>query len=279
MTMNTADENFSVEFSGPALEGHEISAAALAQSLLALDRLARRAAEAAYGRDADVSVKVKGKPRPGSFIIDLIIQHPGEALASGAAAVTILMGVIALGKWALGKKVEKLGEEPDGTVSIRNEAGNLGNVNIKVVHIYNQSRTLGDLSRLTQALDREGVESIAFTAPHGARESISKAERSCFRREEGLVLSDNEALMELEITGARFNGSPNGWIFNEGEDGREFTAKVEDEDFLQAVRDNRILIGNGTSVLAVIRTVQKKQRRVLIERSIVEVLEVHSSRD
>ncbi|MBQ7738572.1 MAG: hypothetical protein IJT59_02820 [Desulfovibrionaceae bacterium] len=41
-------EAFSISFNGPAFDGHDIPAAALAQSLLALDGLSRRAAEAAY---------------------------------------------------------------------------------------------------------------------------------------------------------------------------------------------------------------------------------------
>ena len=69
----TVEEKFSIEFDGPAFERHEISASALAQSLLALDGLARRSAEAAYGKDAGIEIKVKGDFRPGSFIVDMLI--------------------------------------------------------------------------------------------------------------------------------------------------------------------------------------------------------------
>lgn len=271
--LNMVDESFSIEFSGPALHSHEISASALAQSLLALDGLAHRAAEAAYGHDANISIKVKGSPRQGSFLVDLLIQH-SDILVSGASAITILMGIIALGKWAFGKKVEKLGEEENGFVNIKNEVGNITSINAEVVNIYNQSRTFSELSRLTQTLDREGVDSISLLGQNGTREIVTKEERNYFRHSDGIVLSDTEATMELEITGARFNGSPIGWTFYEGENGREFSARVEDDAFLQAVKENKIIIKSGTTILATIRTVQKKLQRTVIERSIVAVIEV-----
>ena len=43
------NETFSIGFDGIALDRHEIPAVAFAQSLLALDALARRTAEAVYG--------------------------------------------------------------------------------------------------------------------------------------------------------------------------------------------------------------------------------------
>ena len=97
------EEAFSISFNGPAFDGHDIPAAALAQSLLALDGLSRRAAEAAYGKSASIDVKVKAGFRPGSFLIDLIIEHPEETVYVTAAAVTILGGVIQLARWAFGK--------------------------------------------------------------------------------------------------------------------------------------------------------------------------------
>lgn len=69
-------ERFSVSFTGPAFDHHEIAAVALAQSLLALDSLARTCAHEVYGKDSEIEIKVQGAPHHGSFIIDLLIEHP-----------------------------------------------------------------------------------------------------------------------------------------------------------------------------------------------------------
>lgn len=274
MKREISGEEFSVEFCGPALDGHEIPAAMLAQSLLALDHLATRAAAAAYGKDTDVSVKVKGAPRAGSFIIDLLIQHSPE-ITTGAGAVTILMGVFGLAKWAFGKRVKKLESLPDGKAVIVNEAGDSSVANITVIHLYDQARTGAEIARFTQSLDRNGVDEIVLSAAgHGEAEKITKRERRYFRQDDSIVLTDNEATMALEIIGARLNGSPNGWVFSEGENTREFVARVEDEEFLNSVRENRLILKNGTTILATVRIVQKKAQRTIAERSILEVIKV-----
>lgn len=266
-------ETFSIQFDGPAFERHEISASALAQSLLALDGLVRRSAEAAYGKDADVDVKVRGGFRPGSFVVDLLVEH-SSSIGAVAGAVTVLTGVITLDKWAFGRKVTPVQTAEDG-VRVENEAGQVAVFNQCVITVYNNARTREQLSRLTQTLDMDGAESIRLYGEDGEHaEAVTRQERHYFRREDGLVLTDNEAESVLDVVGARLDGSPDGWTFSEGENGMEFSATVEDEDFLSAVRDRNILLVNGTSLRAIVRTVQRKKVRTRTERTIVEVKEV-----
>ena len=271
----TVEEVFFIEFNGPAFEHHNIPAAALAQSLLALDGLARRSAEAAYGKDADIKVNVKGSFRLGSFIVDMLVEH-GPLIATGAGAVTILTGIVGLGKWAFGKKVREVQRLENGRVHVENETGEVAVYNQCTVNIYNSARTRDQLSRLTQTLDMEGVESISIggNGDGSQTESISREERRFFRREDGLVLTDNETESVLEVISPMLNGAPEGWRFSEGEDGMEFTATVEDEDFLAAVRNRKIPLVNGTALRAVVRTVQRKKVRTSTSRTIVEVKEV-----
>lgn len=274
----TVEEKFSIEFDGPAFEQHEISASALAQSLLALDGLARRSAEAAYGKDAGIEIKVKGDFRPGSFIVDMLIEH-GDLIASTAGAVAILTGVIKLGKWAFGKKVKEVQKEENGCARVENNAGAVAVFNQCTINVYNSARTRDQLSRLTQTLDMEGAEWIKVSGSDSQAETITKQERSFFRQDEGLVLTDNETESVLEVVGPMLNGSPDGWKFSEGEDGIEFTAAVEDDDFLAAVRDRKIILVNGSSIRAIVRTVQRKKVRTRTERTVVEVKEVFNPED
>ena len=137
---------------------------------------------------------------------------------------------------------------------------------------------MSQLSRLTQTLDMDGAESIKIVDPtdvsDDATETISKADRDLFRHEEGIVLTDNEAEVILEIIGPMLNGASKGWTFSEGEDGIDFVAAVEDESFLASVRNRKIVLVNGTCIRAIVRTVQKKTVRTRTERTIVEVREV-----
>ena len=103
---------------------------------------------------------------------------------------------------------------------------------------------------------------------------MGKQERRYFRQDDGLVLTDNESETMLEVVGPMLNGSPEGWRFSEGEDGIEFTANVEDETFLADVRERKIILVNGSTIRAIVRTVQRRKVRTRTERTIVEVKEV-----
>lgn len=69
--VRTMSETFSIQFTGKAFDNHDIPASALAQSLLALDGLAKRSAEVIYGKNSNTEIKVKAGFRQGSFIVDL----------------------------------------------------------------------------------------------------------------------------------------------------------------------------------------------------------------
>ena len=142
------------------------------------------------------------------------------------------------------------------------------------VTVCNNTRTLDQLSRLTQTLDSDGVDSVKFVADNSEPQVITRQDRVYFRQEEGLVLTDNEAESILEIVGPKLNGSPKDWTFSEGEDGIEVVADVEDEDFLAAIRDRKIVLENGTNIRAIVRTIQRKKVRTRTDRTIVEVKEL-----
>ena len=285
MTVRIMNESFSIQFIGEAFGSNEISASALAQSLLALDGLAKKAAEVEYGKDSEAEIKVKAGFRKGSFIIDLIARcqsNPEAAANVGAAAVTIGAGVVGLiksvfklGKFSRGEKITAIPKN-ETEVSVRNEIGETSTFNLKVVNIYNSSRVQSQLSRLTQTLDLDGAESIKIYTDNNDEqaETITKEERRFFRREDGIVLTDNEAEVILEIIGPMMDGSSKGWKFSEGTDGIDFFASVEDEDFLSKVKSRAIKFENGTAIRAILRTVQRKNIRTVTDRSIVEVKEV-----
>ena len=268
----STQEHFSIAFGGPAIEQHKISASALAQSLLALDGLARSSAQAVYGRDTEIDIQVKGDARPGAFSIDMAVRHDASIAANASAAAT-LGQVIALGKWASGKKIREVGIEETGASLSKTRSGT-PIFNQCAVTVCNNTRTLDQLSRLTQTLDSDGVDSVKFVADMSEPQVITRQDRVCFRQEEGLVLTDNEAESILEIVGPKLNGSPKDWTFSEGEDGIEFVADVEDEDFLAAVRDRKIVLENGTNIRAIVRTIQRKKVRTRTDRTIVEVKEL-----
>lgn len=267
-------ELLAMKFEGPAFDRHEIPANILANSLLALDALARRCAEVAYGKESDIQIKVKGSPREGSFITDLLVEHSG-LIQTGGGAVTIFMGLVKFAKWAYGKAVKVVEVRTGNEILVRNEIGEEQLIKAAILHLYNLKRTSIEIARLTQALSKEGAERIEFSSPDTASETISRKEAKFFQSGEGEILTDSEAPLILQVIGPMLDGSPEGWTFSEGEDGHNFTARVEDQHFLDSVKNNQIQLQNGMSLLALVRIVQRRVQRTITERTVIEVLEVY----
>ena len=270
---HTTREHFSIVFEGPGIGQCSFSASILAQSLLALDRLAQSSAKAVYGANSEIDIQVKGEAKPGAFSVDMDVRHDAPIAAGVTSAAAILGQVIALGKWARGKKVREVGIEETGASLSKTRSGT-PIFNQCAVSVYNNTRTMDQLSRLTQTLDSDGADSVKFVADNSEPQVITRQDRAYFSQEEGLVLTDNEVESFLEIVGPKLNGSPRGWTFSEGEDCMEFVADVEDENFLSAVRERKIVLENGTSIRAIVRTVQRKKVRTRTDRTIVEVKEL-----
>lgn len=86
------NETFSIQFSGKAFDNYDIPASALAQSLLALDGLVKKTAEAVYGKNVEAEVKVKAGFKQGSFIVDLIAACQDPVVATTVASSVAVIG-------------------------------------------------------------------------------------------------------------------------------------------------------------------------------------------
>lgn len=198
--------------------------------------------------------------------------------ATGTVTVVgFLKEVVSLGKFSRCKNAEfDLTKVQGDVAAITNDLGEVSNFHLNVVNVCNQVRTRTLLSRLTQTLDKECADSISIYTDENARsaEIITKKDREFFCQGEGMVLTDNEAEVILDIISPMMNGSGKGWRFSEGEGGVEFTANVEDEEFLGKIKSRDIKLENGTAVRAIVRTVERRNIKTVTNRTVVEVKEV-----
>ena len=170
---HTTREHFSIVFEGPGIGQCSFSASILAQSLLALDRLAQSSAKAVYGANSEIDIQVKGEAKPGAFSVDMAVRHDAPIAAGVTSAAAILGQVIALGKWARGKKVREVGIEETGASLSKTRSGT-PIFNQCAVTVCNNTRTLDQLSRLTQTLDNDGADSVKFVADMSEPQVITR---------------------------------------------------------------------------------------------------------
>lgn len=270
-------ENFTLKFDGVALTSHEMPVSILAESLVALQNIAQRANKVVNGKDAEMTMKVRGGFTAGSFEIQLILdwacQNTSLVVAGVSGVVGSIVGAVQLYRWAKGKDVAALSSAGDN-ITVQDSNGETAVFNNCTVSIYQSKSLKNEFSRLTGPLDMGGVESISIIKNGISEEVIPKAERELFKTETGIVISDQTGAIQLEVVMPSLNGSPKGWRFYEGEGGVEFTATIEDENFLEDVRQGRHSFKSGTCLLVELRTSQKKLQRTITERTVIEVLQL-----
>lgn len=264
------EESFAVHFEGPAFASMSISPFAVGQSLCALDGLVRRCARIAGGQvnghagGHECELDVAGSARPRSFTFSL--RSPAAGTVAG------LTSLLQLGTWAQGKRVSVLRREAASHVLVENCHGDVCSWNRTAVAVYTEARTQSLLSRFTHTLDREGAERIVMTDGAAHTVCIGLQERCFFRHEDGLVLTDNEHVLVLEVLAAPLKEKAEDWRFSDGS--CAFSARVEDEIFLAAVTEGTIRLVPHLVLYAVVRTVQVQKMRLTCRRSIVQVREI-----
>lgn len=96
-----------------------------------------------------------------------------------------------------------------------------------------------------------------------------------FRRQTDCALEDKSSEVLLTVVSPMLDGNKTGWRFSAGDDNSEFSADVEDDEFLRNVRNGQISWANGTSLLASMRNVQvKTENDIKTKRTVLQVKKV-----
>lgn len=246
-----------------------------------LDRIAEPAKELLYGKDSFVILSFdSGKRQDDSYAIpiELSVGYPDRPWGvesdekrpepKAEDILAILKGVLRLGKFSFGRKVAESFESNElGQVKVMNSAGQVQFFDHVVVKLYNRYRL--HLSEFTAPMDQDGINSIRICTGDDDKTAVvfDKKDRTYLRCEKGSILTENECELFLEIAAPKLNTSAEGWRFSEGKGGLEFTATIEDTDFLKKVHSGEIQFGFGAGMYAVVRTVQRKAERTQMEKA------------
>lgn len=294
LAMENRHESLTVQFTGPAFEEGTLRPSTVAQSLVALDRLLRQAAEALYlesPQKPEVDLTLMAGPDDGDFVMEIGISSAVDGIESPG---TILLEMLRVALFCRGEEpMPALDPEDSDTVQtyrsfvscddlvvLTDSEENIKAFRVIAVDLYRESRTRSRLACFAQTLDTEGVDAIRLFINGDEDDAVvvTKENREGFRPVEGQVLTDNESAMLLTVVGPKTDATKeNVWVFAEGEGGTLFAAPIEDAFFLRKVRSGKIKLRSGTRLLTSVRTVQYRAGRratLTTERSIVEVLDV-----
>jgi len=285
---------FQVIYDGPALQSSAMNARELSASLAALDELFESADNLLNSGKTKQTLKVQGSFETGSFKVnftssrgaidrakDLLNSPEASAIIAAGDLVEILLfgsvgvvGLIGLVRFLRGGVPTKIHENDDGSFLIYRSARYV-KTEAKTLQLYNDYRTRKALEKTVQTpLEDNKITEVVFNQAGDPRyEVVTVDEKNYFtapdlEREDVNTMQYTAYISLVKISFREGNK----WSVFDG--ANTISVRVEDEDFLKGVDDNRVLFGKGDKLKVNMRVEQFEiDNNLRTEYFITEVLE------
>ncbi len=269
MTHPACREMLTINIEGGNADNHEISAEALGNSLVALSSFLTKASNIVYGKSCTVSVNVKGGFKEGSFEYQVIIDLFAGSVPLIPEMVKTVIGFWDLIKFLGGKKPE--GAEPAqeqehmcNIVNITNSHGEIKPFPNSLVVMNNNASVNLSFNGLLNPLDHGACSmTLSNTEDDKQRTFITSEEKREFLTLSSEIISQEEIQRTLEVLTSHMDGKSTNWRFYDPEDDTEYSANIDDQEFLESVRDGRQSFQHGSKISATVCVTKKlvKERK------------------
>lgn len=258
-------EELVVDIEGGEADRHELDAEVLGNSLLSLSKLAAKTSYFVYGKNCNVSVKIQGGFREGSFDFKVIFDFFGGFAPVAPQLVKALFQLLELRKFLGGKKprsTEKMGND----ISVINENGETHIFAPVIINMNNNASISTALNGMYQPLDGGATRMTVRgkidypsdgTPPIEAESSIDSTQKALVLTMESGIISQEEQQRNLEVLTPHTDGKATSWRFYDTEDDTEYLANIEDSEFLESVREGRQSFLHGTKIAATVRVTKR----------------------
>ena len=268
-----SDASFRIRYQGDNPGYHEMDAAYLAEALMGLSEMGRAAYRVVHPEETHtLQVKVNAL-EAGSFVIDLEAVIPplehlygqfvgfftspdATAIATAGAFVPIIGGAIELIKWIAGRKHSTKRDGDNTTITTAD--GDQTVVPTVVYNISGNATFLQAAAHALKPLDDPHYDHMQLQDASGNTvEEISEDERGYFAVNPETREKDETLDLEVVVETVQLADPQRMWTFRSGN--QKFNAKVQDEEFLNQVKQDGIYVTGNTKLVVSRREVGRVQ--------------------
>lgn len=272
---------FSVRYSGEALESGSMQVSDLAPALLALGKAFTSAHELLYPDEPRVALQIRAT-EAGSFIVHLqltqkllkqVVNLFSGQEATAAANLTALVAT-AWGsiKW-LQNKPTRQEELPNGSVRFTQENGDVLEMDGRTFLLVRDQEFREASQRAFRPVSTPGITSVEIKSQGTVLLEVGASDLASFdipEKQLAVPLVESTTEMAVAVASVSFVDG-NKWRFSDGES--TFFASIGDEAFLARVERNELRFGKGDVLNVRMRVRQWTTNDGLkVDREIVEVL-------
>lgn len=263
-------EALRVAYDGEALREGTMEVRDLAPALLAFGEMCREAHALLRPGDPPLTVRVRADFRRGSFGIDFeAVRSFAEQITAffagaGVTAVlnleSVLTKLVALVRWARGRKPKRIVELQGGMVRIELDDGDSQESTSDVGRLFNDAKVRQQLADVVRPLAVTGVDVFEFRDANDAPiEAVHSDELPWFVAPTGAEPAAEPLVSEVQrraftIVGPVFKDD-NKWRLDTG-DGATISAAIDDRGFLDRVDSRELSFAKGDAIVADVRVEQ-----------------------
>lgn len=265
--------------------GHgRMNAYDVADAIRGFSDFSRKVGDTLYGQEGSVSTQIVAIDR-GSFEIELLYQFLGQ---DGAPIIASMIGapidyfkVVAecfdLIKHLKGEPPKKVIQSDNGGVAVENNQGTINNFNDCAVNIVINSGTGRSLQKLVNKPLSKGANKFKISVDDKNASSASKKEAAYFvPYDTSQTLTEHTYEAVLIIRTVILEGTAM-WKFFDGR--TTFSAPIQDETFLNRVRNGDERFGKGDQLFVRVRAIQKRVDKKLKSEYFIEEVISHDKGD
>lgn len=221
-----------------------------------------------YDESKKVEIVINASPKPGSFILDLIISASSNLGIIGnlfkkdnveyaANLVTVLGSIIGVAQFLKGEKPSKIETLNNGSIKLVNNKGNVTIINKNVYNIFEKPSVQVPMKSTFESLESD-LNITGFDLLDKNENQISHVPREDFTYMTGLPDSELQIDEQVSEEHATLNIVSMDWELKKKWDfyylGNKITAKIKDEVFADDIKNGKSFrMGDSLEVVMEIR--------------------------